>query len=94
MTSGIEGAWKPHPTRWDMGYFEMLFGYEWDLVKSPAGAWQWCARDVREEHLIPDAHDPRADSKCQIGSGLGCRIAIASSAVMSCITACMPARID
>ena len=58
MTSGIEGAWKPHPTRWDMGYFEMLFGYEWDLVKSPAGAWQWCARDVREEHLIPDAHDP------------------------------------
>jgi catalase-peroxidase len=58
MTSGIEGAWKPHPTRWDMGYFEMLFGYEWDLVKSPAGAWQWRARDVREEHLIPDAHDP------------------------------------
>ena len=58
MTSGIEGAWKPHPTRWDGGYFEMLFGYEWDLVKSPAGAWQWCARDVREEHLIPDAHDP------------------------------------
>ncbi len=58
MTSGIEGAWKPHPTRWDMGYFEMLFGYEWDLVKSPAGAWQWRARDVREEHLIPDAHVP------------------------------------
>ena len=58
MTSGIEGAWKPHPTRWDMGYFEMLFGYEWDLVKSPAGAWQWRARDVREEHLIPDAHNP------------------------------------
>jgi catalase-peroxidase len=58
ITSGIEGAWKPHPTRWDMGYFEMLFGYEWELVKSPAGAWQWRARDVREEHLIPDAHDP------------------------------------
>ena len=58
MTSGIEGAWKPHPTRWDMGYFEMLFGYEWDLVKSPAGAWQWSARDVQEDHLIPDAHDP------------------------------------
>ena len=57
-TSGIEGAWKPHPTRWDMGYFEMLFGYEWELIKSPAGAWQWQAKDCREEHLIPDAHIP------------------------------------
>jgi catalase-peroxidase len=57
-TSGIEGAWKPNPTRWDMGYFDMLFGYEWELVKSPAGAWQWLAKDVRPEHLIPDAHDP------------------------------------
>jgi len=57
-TSGIEGAWKPNPTRWDMGYFDMLFGYEWELVKSPAGAWQWLAKDVREEHMIPDAHDP------------------------------------
>jgi len=57
-TSGIEGAWKPHPTRWDNGYFDTLFGYEWELVKSPAGAWQWLAKDVREEHLIPDAHDP------------------------------------
>ena len=57
-TSGIEGAWKPHPTRWDMGYFDMLFGYDWELVKSPAGAWQWQAKDVRDEHLIPDAHDP------------------------------------
>jgi len=57
-TSGIEGAWKPHPTRWDNGYFEMLFGYEWELVKSPAGAWQWLAKDVREEHMITDAHDP------------------------------------
>jgi catalase-peroxidase len=57
-TSGIEGAWKPNPTRWDMGYFDMLFGYEWERVKSPAGAWQWLARDVRDEHLIPDAHDP------------------------------------
>jgi catalase-peroxidase len=57
-TSGIEGAWKPHPTRWDMGYFDMLFGYEWELIKSPAGAWQWQAKDVREEHLIPDAHIP------------------------------------
>jgi catalase-peroxidase len=57
-TSGIEGAWKPNPTTWDMGYFDTLFGYEWELVKSPAGAWQWRAKDVREEHMIPDAHDP------------------------------------
>ena len=57
-TSGIEGAWKPNPTKWDMGYFDMLFGYEWELVKSPAGASQWLAKDVREEHMIPDAHDP------------------------------------
>ena len=57
-TSGIEGAWKPNPTHWDMGYFDMLFGYEWELVKSPAGAWQWLAKDVKEEHMIPDAHDP------------------------------------
>jgi catalase-peroxidase len=58
ITSGIEGAWKPNPTTWDMGYFDMLFGYEWELVKSPAGAWQWRAKDVRPEHMIPDAHDP------------------------------------
>ncbi len=56
-TSGIEGAWKPNPTTWDMGYFDTLFGYEWELVKSPAGAWQWQAKDVPEERLIPDAHD-------------------------------------
>jgi catalase-peroxidase len=57
-TSGIEGAWKPEPTKWDNGYFDMLFGYEWELVKSPAGAQQWLAKDVKEEHLIPDAHNP------------------------------------
>ncbi|MGB5102537.1 MAG: catalase/peroxidase HPI [Steroidobacteraceae bacterium] len=57
-TSGIEGAWKPNPTKWDMGYFDMLFGYEWELVKSPAGAHQWRAKDVKPEHMIPDAHDP------------------------------------
>jgi catalase-peroxidase len=57
-TSGIEGAWKPNPTTWDNGYFDMLFGYEWELVKSPSGAHQWRARDVKPEHLIPDAHDP------------------------------------
>jgi len=57
-TSGIEGAWKPNPTQWDNGYFDMLFGYDWELVKSPAGAQQWAAKDVKEAHMIPDAHDP------------------------------------
>lgn len=57
-TSGIEGAWKPNPTKWDNGYFDMLFRYEWELVKSPAGAWQWLAKDVRDEDMIPDAHVP------------------------------------
>jgi catalase-peroxidase len=56
--SGIEGAWKPSPTRWDMGYLTTLFKYEWELVKSPAGANQWLARDVAEEDMIVDAHDP------------------------------------
>ena len=58
ISSGIEGAWKPNPTTWDMGYFNTLFGHEWDLVKSPAGAQQWAARDVAEQDMIPDAHDP------------------------------------
>jgi catalase-peroxidase len=58
ITSGIEGAWKPNPTQWDQGYFEMMFTYEWELSKSPAGAWQWVAKDVRPDHLIPDAHVP------------------------------------
>ena len=57
-TSGIEGAWKPNPTKWDMGYFDMLFGYEWQLTKSPAGAHQWVAKNCKPEHMIPDAHDP------------------------------------
>src|SRR5574343_268556 len=57
-TSGIEGAWKPNPTQWDNGYFDTLFGYEWQLTKSPAGAHQWVAKDVKPEHMIPDAHDP------------------------------------
>ncbi|MCB2095684.1 MAG: catalase/peroxidase HPI [Rhodobacteraceae bacterium] len=56
--SGIEGAWKPNPTQWDNGYFDMLFGYEWELVKSPAGAHQWLARDVAEKDMVVDAHDP------------------------------------
>ena len=57
-TSGIEGAWKPNPTTWDNGYFDMLFGYDWELTKSPAGAHQWVAKNVKPEHMIPDAHDP------------------------------------
>jgi catalase-peroxidase len=58
ITSGIEGAWTPKPTQWDMGYFDMLFGYDWDLVKSPAGAWQWVPVNVAEKDLAPAAHDP------------------------------------
>ena len=58
ITSGIEGAWKPNPTTWDNGYFDMLLGYEWELTKSPAGAYQWVAKNVKPEHMIPDAHDP------------------------------------
>lgn len=56
-TSGIEGAWKPNPTTWDNGYFEMLFKYDWELVKSPAGAQQWAAKNCEEKDMIPDAHD-------------------------------------
>jgi catalase-peroxidase len=56
--SGIEGAWKANPTTWDMGYLKTLFKYEWELVKSPAGAHQWLARDVAEEDMVVDAHDP------------------------------------
>ncbi len=56
--SGIEGAWKPNPTKWDMGYLKVLFKYEWELTKSPAGANQWLAKDVDEEDMVVDAHDP------------------------------------
>ena len=57
-TSGIEGAWKPNPTKWDMGYFKVLFKYDWELIKSPSGAHQWRAKDVEPEDMIVDAHDP------------------------------------
>ncbi len=56
--SGIEGAWKPNPTKWDMGYLKVLFKYEWELLKSPAGAYIWLAKDVDEEDMVVDAHDP------------------------------------
>ena len=58
ITSGIEGAWKANPTKWDMGYLNTLFKYEWELVKSPAGAHQWLAKDVAPEDMVVDAHDP------------------------------------
>ncbi|MBE0575371.1 MAG: catalase/peroxidase HPI, partial [Desulfuromonadales bacterium] len=56
--SGIEGAWKAYPTHWDMGYLKTLFKYEWELVKSPAGANQWLAKDVDELDMVADAHNP------------------------------------
>ncbi|MBU0490549.1 MAG: catalase/peroxidase HPI [Chloroflexi bacterium] len=55
---GPEGAWKPNPIKWDMGYLKVLFKYEWELVKSPAGAYQWLAKDVDPEDMVVDAHDP------------------------------------
>ena len=58
ITSGIEGAWKPNPTTWDMGYLKVLFKYDWELTKSPAGAHIWLAKDVEEEDLVVDAHNP------------------------------------
>ncbi len=58
ITSGIEGAWTSNPITWDNGYFDVLFGYEWELTKSPAGAHQWVAKDVADKDLAPDAHDP------------------------------------
>ena len=57
ITSGLEGAWTPNPIKWDMGYFDMLFGYEWELTKSPAGAQQWKPKDVADKDLVPDAED-------------------------------------
>ena len=57
ITSGIEGAWTAHPTKWDMGYFDLLFGYDWDLEKSPAGAWQWVPVNPAEKDLAPAAHN-------------------------------------
>ena len=58
ISSGIEGAWKPNPIKWDMGYLKVLFKYEWELVKSPAGANQWLAKDVDDEDMVVDAFDP------------------------------------
>ncbi|MGL4242227.1 MAG: catalase/peroxidase HPI, partial [Beijerinckiaceae bacterium] len=57
ITSGIEGAWTPTPTTWDMTYFDVLFGYDWELTKSPAGAWQWQAKNLAEKDKAPDAEN-------------------------------------
>jgi catalase-peroxidase len=58
ITSGLEGAWTPTPIAWDNSYFETLFAYDWDLTKSPAGAWQWIPTDPAAAEMVPDAHDP------------------------------------
>ncbi|MCG8652800.1 MAG: catalase/peroxidase HPI [Pirellulales bacterium] len=58
ITSGLEGAWTSTPTEWSNGYFDNLFGYQWKLTKSPAGAWQWTPTDASAEDTVPDAHDP------------------------------------
>ena len=57
ITSGLEGAWTPNPIKWDTGYFDTLFGHEWELTKSPAGAWQWTPKDGASANAVPDAHD-------------------------------------
>jgi catalase-peroxidase len=58
ITSGLEGAWTPTPIKWDNSFFETLFAYDWDLVKSPVGAWQWIPSDPAAANAVPDAHDP------------------------------------
>ena len=58
VTSGIEGAWTTNPTQWDNGYFKLLLNYDWELTKSPAGAWQWVPVNIRPEDMPPDVEDP------------------------------------
>ena len=71
ISSGIEGAWKPNPTKWDSGYLRVLFKYEYELVKSPASAHQWVAKDVDERDMIVDAHDLSKKHRPMKGCG-GC----------------------
>ncbi len=59
ISSGIEGAWTPNPIKWDNGYFETLFGYEWEVAKGPGGANQWKPKDPKAATAVPDAHDPK-----------------------------------
>ncbi|CAH2601613.1 hydroperoxidase I [Rhodovastum atsumiense] len=58
ISSGLEGAWTPTPTKWDNSFFDTLFGHDWELTKSPAGAWQWKPKDPAAANAVPDAHDP------------------------------------
>lgn len=58
ITSGLEGTWTPTPTKWDNSFLEILYGYEWEKTKSPAGAWQWIPKDGAGQGTVPDAHDP------------------------------------
>jgi catalase-peroxidase len=58
ITSGLEGAWTSNPTKWDNGYFDNLFGYDWQVIKGPGGAWQWTPKDAKAQGTVPDAHDP------------------------------------
>lgn len=59
ITSGLEGAWTTTPVKWSNGYFDNLFGFDWELTKSPAGAWQWTPKDAAAKGIVPDAHDPK-----------------------------------
>ena len=58
ITSGLEGAWTAAPTKWDNGFFDNLFNYDWELIKGPGGAWQWTPKDESAQDTVPDAHDP------------------------------------
>ena len=58
ITSGLEGAWTTNPVKWDNGYFDNLFGYEWEVHKGPGGAWQWKPKDGKGQNTVPDAHEP------------------------------------
>ena len=75
ITSGLEGAWTPSPISWDNSYFETLFGYEWELVKSPAGAWQWIPTDSAAAGTVPDPHDPsRSHTPVMLTTDLALRV--------------------
>ena len=75
FTSGLEGAWTPTPITWDNSFFETLFGYDWDLVKSPAGAWQWVPTDPAAGDAVPDPHDPaRRHSPVMLTTDLALRM--------------------
>ena len=68
ITSGLEGAWTPTPIQWDNSYLDLLFKYDWELVKSPAGAWQWEPKNPADEDLVPDAHDPSKKVKTMMAT--------------------------